>query len=47
MSCLVGVTDDFKVEVGLHQGSDLSPFVFLVMMLGMNLCVDYDDYVQV
>ncbi|XP_051787950.1 uncharacterized protein LOC127529167 [Erpetoichthys calabaricus] len=28
----VGVTDAFKVEVGLHQGSALSPFLFAMMM---------------
>lgn len=28
----VGVTDGFKVGVGLHLGSSLSPFLFAVMM---------------
>uniref|UniRef100_A0A8C4TF98 Myosin XVIIIB n=1 Tax=Erpetoichthys calabaricus TaxID=27687 RepID=A0A8C4TF98_ERPCA len=28
----VGVTDAFKLEVGLHQGSALSPFLFTMMM---------------
>ena len=28
----VGVTDGFKVEGGLHQGSDLSPFLFAMVM---------------
>ena len=28
----VGVTEYFKVEVGLHQGSALSPFLFAVLM---------------
>ena len=32
MRCAVGVTEKFKVEVGLHQGSGLSPFLFTMMM---------------
>jgi len=28
----VGVTDAFKVEVGLHQGSAMSPFLFAMIM---------------
>ena len=30
--CAMGVTKDFKVKVGLHQGSALSPFLFAVIM---------------
>ena len=30
--CAVGVTEEFKVEVGLNQGSALSPFFFAIMM---------------
>ncbi|KAK3517603.1 hypothetical protein QTP70_012957 [Hemibagrus guttatus] len=30
--CVVGQTEEFKVEVGLHQGSALSPFLFAIMM---------------
>ncbi|KAK3507156.1 hypothetical protein QTP70_009289 [Hemibagrus guttatus] len=30
--CAVGQTDEFKVEVGLHQGSALSPFMFAIVM---------------
>ena len=30
--CAVGVREKFKVEVGLHQGSALSLFVFALVM---------------
>ena len=32
MRCTVGVTDGVEVEVGLQQGSALSPFLFAMMM---------------
>ena len=32
MRCTVGTTESFKVKVGLHQGSALSPFRFAVIM---------------
>ena len=32
VKCAVGMTDWFKVKVGLHQGSALSPFLFAVVM---------------
>ncbi|KAI5089891.1 hypothetical protein C0J45_20026 [Silurus meridionalis] len=32
VTCAVGTTDWFKVEVGLHQGLALSPFLFAVVM---------------
>ncbi|KAK3528582.1 hypothetical protein QTP70_003752 [Hemibagrus guttatus] len=30
--CAVGQTEEFNVEVGLHQGSTLSPFLFAIVM---------------
>ncbi|KAK3545874.1 hypothetical protein QTP70_016449 [Hemibagrus guttatus] len=32
MRCAVSQTEEFKVEVGLHQGSALSPFLFAIVM---------------
>ena len=32
MRCAEGVTEEFKVEVGLHQGSALRPFLFAMVM---------------
>ena len=32
LRCSVGMTEGFKVEVGLHQGSALSPFLFAMVM---------------
>ncbi|KAK3544369.1 hypothetical protein QTP86_010155 [Hemibagrus guttatus] len=32
VSCAVGQTEEFNVEVGLHQGSALSPFLFAIVM---------------
>ena len=30
--CAIETTESFKVKVGLHQGSALSPFLFAVIM---------------
>ena len=30
--CAIGTAENFKVKVGLHQGSALSPFLFAVIM---------------
>ncbi|KAK3533516.1 hypothetical protein QTP70_023345, partial [Hemibagrus guttatus] len=32
LSCAIGQTEEFKVEVGLHQGLALSPFLFAIVM---------------
>ena len=32
VKCAVGVKEEFYVEVGLHQGSALSPFLFAMVM---------------
>ena len=31
--CTAGITESFKVKVGLHQGSALSPFLFAMIMV--------------
>ena len=31
--CAVGTTESFKVKVGLHQASALSPFLFVMIMV--------------
>ena len=30
--CAAGLTEEFKVGVGLHQGSALVPFLFAIIM---------------
>ncbi|KAK3532189.1 hypothetical protein QTP86_009298 [Hemibagrus guttatus] len=36
VKCAVGQTEEFKVEVGLHQGSALSPFLFAIVMVQLS-----------
>ncbi|KAK3529345.1 hypothetical protein QTP70_029129, partial [Hemibagrus guttatus] len=41
--CAVGQTEEFKVEVGLHQGSALSPFLFAIVMYQLSEDVRQDS----
>jgi len=34
-----GVTDDFSIGMGLHQGSALSPFLFTLVMDELTRCI--------
>ena len=36
VSCAVGMTEEFKVKVGLYQGLALSPFLFVIVMDRLN-----------
>ena len=36
MRCAIEMTEGFKVEVGLHQGSTLNPFLFAMVMDRLN-----------
>ncbi|KAK3560210.1 hypothetical protein QTP86_000773 [Hemibagrus guttatus] len=42
--CAVGQTEEFKVEVGLHQGSALSPFLFAIVMDQLSEECSKDSY---
>ena len=39
LRCTVGVTNGFQVEVGLHQGLALSPFLFVMMQMTLQSLV--------
>ena len=30
-----GITSDFSITIGLHQGSALSPFLFVIVMMSL------------
>ena len=36
--CAIGTTENFKVKVGLQQGTALSPFMFAVIMNRLTQC---------
>ena len=49
--CAVGVTENFKVEVGLHQGSALDPFFFespwtMMFVDGILICRENREKVE-
>jgi len=32
VTTVIGDTQDFPIDIGLHQGSALSPFIFIIVM---------------
>ena len=39
---LVGDMDDFSIDIGLHQGSALSPFLFTIVMDELTGGIQYE-----
>lgn len=40
--CGVGITAAFEIRVGVHQGSCLSPLLFIIVMDAVSECVRKD-----
>ena len=43
VNTIYGETEEFEIEVGLHQGSALNPFLFVVVMDVLSETIANDD----